>query len=294
MILFSFKEVQLDFSQMYLKKSTPGTVAKRFCVWGLVALIWLHVCQQSTFARDNAGATKVTPVRLSAQDLETHHGHMYVGLHNGFIYGILHAGSWFAELIPDKWSNEGEANRWNKWYDSFADLIFKEWESRGKIPGQQTVQVAVLPDKRFELRYAGRIYPGTRVRTVFGKEVALDNSKQTQELFESSVSESLKRAIAASPALPITKNPLREFRMWLTFGADLEQFPRYQALDFGSFARLNAKGDNIAIFMENPSSGMFPGVHCLNDKNGGHIIGADRSEFQHYYKQVQSGKEPDF
>jgi hypothetical protein len=211
-------------------------------------------------------------VRLDSKDAATADGSARCGLHNGRIYGVLTGVEPNVILSPDSWSSDDEPKNWNAWLVDFDNALFANWMDAQSGEGQQTV--------RF------RIADGS-IQTDAGRFFSTDGSDSSK--FTGAITRSLQKTLTAAPAMPVTKNPLKEIRYVATFMCDSKVLPRYGREQLGFMVVPAPEGDQIVVY-KRTKDGRAPGIQILSDKGDGTINDLDLERFLEKSRAVDAAK----
>jgi hypothetical protein len=217
-----------------------------------------------TLLASNVGAASSAAagsVQLDSQDAATADGSVRCGLHSGKIYAVLTGLAPNVVLSPDSWSSDDESKSWTAWLSDFDNALFANWEDAQSGEGQETVRV--------------RISNGS-IQTEAGHYLSPTGTDNAS--FNNAIKRSLEKTLSKMPAMPVTKNPLKEVRYVATFMCDSKVVPRYGREQLGLMAALTPNGDNIVVHAR-LKDGRAPGIQILSDKDGGTINVTDVDQF---------------
>jgi hypothetical protein len=214
--------------------------------------------------------------QLSAKDLATADGSCRVGLHGNSIDCILTAIETRVQLDPDSWSTDEESRNWTSWLSDFDNDLYTRWLKNASTNGQETVSIRIADGNL-------NVSNGTFLSSNLDSQIPAEAEKSK---FEASIKSTLEQTLKAAPAMPQTKNKLKEIRTTLTFMRDPKVVPRYGKSGFG-FAATRGADNNLVVYGRT-KDGRSPGIQIISDRDGGNIQVTEQEPFLAKCKEIDS------
>jgi len=220
---------------------------------------------------------------LSKEDVAQSYGPLFVSLSDDFVYGIVFGNAKDPDDFPTTGALVDQAKRqkWDAWQTAFFDSLCSTWKLIGKIPGQQTIHLTILPNKKYAITYLGRVFPGVLHQQNADNKPAIECSIQTLQKFNEAVEHCIKTAVTTAPSLPA-----KEFSASITFGADRERFPRYQPARFHFIANTNIERTTLLLLFERKGQQSYPFTWAIRAERA-KMFGTDKFSASYSTKQLE-------